>query len=224
MNEQYIFFDVGANNGDSSVPIIRKNPDARVYAFEPVPALVNYIKQQTKDYPNYVVTQTAVSDFNGTASFRISGEPSKKEIQTFVDLDFHKFVEHNWHGCSSLLELSDNVLDSWYGRTDMLVLEEIEVNVIRLDSFIQQNNIDHIDFLWVDTQGSDLNVLKGLGDYIHIVNSGTVEAANKPDILYKNQNSKEETIEYLKQCGFNDIRVSTNDPADNEVNISFYRG
>ncbi len=36
-----------------------------------------------------------------------------------------------------------------------------EVNVLTLDSFWQDRNINHISYLKIDTEGGDLNVLKG---------------------------------------------------------------
>lgn len=197
----YIFFDVGTNDASSSIH--KANDNTIIYAFEPTPQLINTIKLKTAHLKNYILTEKAVSNYNGTATFNISGQS-------------------DW-GCSSLLELSPNAKTSWGNRTDMNVTETIEVEVIRLDTFIEEHNIPHIDYLHIDTQGSDLNVLKGLGSYINIVKEGVVEAANKVDILYKNQNTKEETIQFLEEAGFTITNIEFNDPQQNELNIYFKR-
>jgi hypothetical protein len=93
--------------------------------------------------------------------------------------------------------------------------------VIRLDNFIAKNNIDIIDYFHCDTQGSDLDVLYGLGEKISIIKEGTIEAAAKQDILYKNQNTVMECIEFLKMNNFEVVSVSSNDPEFNEANIHF---
>jgi FkbM family methyltransferase len=36
-----VFFDVGANNGFTSVPVAQNNSNVKVYAFEPTPDEVN---------------------------------------------------------------------------------------------------------------------------------------------------------------------------------------
>ncbi len=198
-----IFFDVGANNGYTSVPVAERNRDTMVYAFEPTPQMIAIIEGRTSGLVNYHLTKAAVSDYNGTATFNISGNA-------------------DW-GCSSLLPLSDKAYTEWYGRTDMFVTEKVTVDVIRLDSFIEQHNIDHIDFLHIDTQGSDLKVLHGMGKYINIVTAGVMEAANKPDILYVGQNTKEQSIAFLEENGFVVTGIQINDDNQNEVNISFKR-
>lgn len=41
-----------------------------------------------------------------------------------------------------------------------------KVKCIRLDTWMKENSVSNIDFVKIDTQGNDLNVLKGLGDEI----------------------------------------------------------
>ena len=193
MQNDYIFFDIGANTASDSLHIAN-DPKAAVYGFEPTPYLIDIIKEKIKNVPNYILVEKAVSDFDGVAKFNISGDVLTKDVSNPE--------KHGWWGCSSLLSLSDSALTSWYGRTDMMVIETIEVEVIRLDTFMSANNISRIDYIHIDAQGSDLNVLRGLGKYITTVAGGVVEAANKPDILYRNQNHKDDTIRFLEYNGF----------------------
>ncbi len=196
-----IFFDVGANLGTSSIHIAISDPDTFVYAFEPTPELILYLKKQTLNLKNYTVVGKAVSDYDSKAVFNVAGQS-------------------DW-GCSSLLEFSDKSKTEWPGRTDFVVTKQIQVDVIRLDNFIIENNIDVIDYFHCDTQGSDLDVLYGLGEKISIIKEGTIEAAAKQDILYKNQNTVMECIEFLKMNNFEVVSVISNDPEFNEANIHF---
>lgn len=191
-----IYFDVGANDGSSSQ--FWKDQGHTVYAFEPNPWF-----HQTLIHRGYNLCKAAVSDFNGKAKFHVC--------------DTHD------RGCSSLLEVSEAGKTEWGGRTDMLPVTEIEVDVIRLDTFMQQNSIEWIDYLHCDAQGSDLAVLKGLGSMIDKVRAGVVEAAQKYDILYVGQNTAEETMTFLTENGFRIERVLGNDVQGNEINISFIR-
>ena len=198
-----VFFDVGSNDGSTSVSIAQNDVNTVVFAFEPTPSLVNEVTAKTSHLRNYILIDKAVSDFNGKAKFNIAGNA-------------------DW-GCSSLLEFSDKSQTEWIGRTDFKVTEEVEVDVITLKDFIIENNIEKIDWIHIDTQGSDLNVLKGLGDKIDIVMGGVMEAANKEDILYYGQNTKDECISFLNDNGFVITEVSSNDRFDNEINICFAR-
>lgn len=196
-----IFFDVGANNGSSSINAAINDPNTIVYAFEPTPKMVEEIKRQVINLDNYNIIEKAVSNYNGTATFRVAGQA-------------------DW-GCSSLLEFSENSKTEWPGRTDFKVTEEIEVDVITLENFIHSNNITQIDYLHIDTQGSDLKVLEGLGKYISIVKEGVMEAAAKTDILYNGQNTQEQSIKFLGKHGFQIQHIQLSDHYCNEVNIFF---
>ena len=60
-------------------------------------------------------------------------------------------------GCSSLFERK--VLNS-------IPVKKIDIQVTYLDKFCQDNNIDHIDFLKIDTEGCEWDVLQGANDLI----------------------------------------------------------
>ncbi len=201
MTDVKYFFDIGANDGSSSIDIAVSQKDTIVYAFEPTPKLFYELVDKTKHLENYFVIGYAVSNFNGRQNFNIAGNA-------------------DW-GCSSLLEFSDKSKTEWVGRTDFVVTERMEVNVIRLDTFMKENKIPKIDYLHIDTQGSDLKVLEGLGTELHKVESGVMEAAAKPEILYYGQNRLSESVEYLEKNGFEIIEIRPNDPEHNEANIFF---
>lgn len=195
-----ILFDVGANNGSTSLSW-SYDKNNLVYAFEPTPQMYQQIESKIVGVENYFLVKKAVSNYNGNAIFNIAGNA-------------------DW-GCSSLLEFSEKSQTEWPGRSEFYITEKIEVDVIRLDSFVQKNNIDRIDYIHVDTQGSDLKVLIGLGDFIDIVQEGVIEAATKKDILYYGQCTKDECIDFLEKNGFIITKVESNDPHTNEVNIFF---
>lgn len=197
-----VVFDVGANNGSTTIPYAKQNPNAIIFAFEPTPKLVEDIKIETQGMDNYIIIQTAVSNYEGTSKFNL-------------------MQKYDW-GCSSLLEFSENTKNPsiWEG-TPFEVTDTIEVNVITLKKFIEENNITKIDYLHIDTQGSDLNVLKGMGEHLTIIVEGQMEAALIKDALYKGQNTKEECIEFLTQNGFDFLGTSHVNP--NETNIHFKR-
>ena len=50
-----VFFDVGANDGSSSINIARQNPSVTVWAFEPTPKLADDLRAKTADLKNYKI-------------------------------------------------------------------------------------------------------------------------------------------------------------------------
>ncbi len=194
-----IFFDVGAELGIDSLPFARHNPDSIVYAFEPNPYMVKHLKKESAGLSNYIIIPKAVSNFNGVSTFNIN--------------------KSGYQGLSSLLDYSDKARINWSGFA-INVDEKVDVEVITLDSFIQENNIKKIDFFHCDTQGSDLNVLKGLGEYIHIIEEGQVEAAILLESLYVNQNNYQETMLFLASKGFEILSMKA-EGSQRECNVYF---
>lgn len=194
-----VIFDVGANNGDSTLHMAN---DSMIYAFEPTPEMCDIIIEKTAQMHNYHLERVAVSNYNGTAKFYVAGQS-------------------DW-GCSSLNEFSDELERTWAGRQDFKVTHEIDVNVIRLDNFIEQHGITQIDYLHCDAQGSDLLVLEGLGKYIDIVKEGVIEvSANEEYALYKGtDNTLLTAVDFLTKNGIRWIEIS---PWAQEYNIHFKR-
>jgi len=178
-------FDVGAHWGQDSLHIARDNSDVTVYAFEPTPELANMLREKSKNFSDrYKVYEHAVSDYNGHSDFNlVQGDT----------------------GSASLNSFSDNLDKSWPGRTDFVVRETIKVPVFRLDTWLEQfaPHISEIYHLHIDAQGSDLAVLKGLGEKIKIVQSGVVEVPQAPELrLYKGRHTKEDALQFLTENGF----------------------
>jgi len=199
----YTYFDVGANTGIDSLPIASSKIDSIVYAFEPTPRLIEQLRSHSVGLSNYIIVPKAVSNYNGEAVFYISGQA-------------------DW-GCSSLCEFNDNLEHTWPGRTDFKVTDQVKIEVIKLVDFVKENNIESIDYLHVDAQGQDLEVLMGLEEKINIVKAGVIEMPTSHDIkLYKNQKYiKEDAIKFLEENGFKITGVHSNDIQCNEVNIHF---
>lgn len=203
----YILFDIGANYGTHSIDQIKNDPDKICFAFEPTPELIKHLKNQTDNFSDrYHIYDYAISDFIGKAKFNIAGVA-------------------DW-GCSSLLEFSDGLDKTWPGRWDFQVTHSIEVNVITLKYFFDEVcpiKIDKIDYFHCDTQGSDLNVLMGMGEYISLIESGEIEVSSNETVsLYKNQtNLKTTAINFLLENNFIITDIQPNDIDHNEYNVFF---
>jgi len=201
-----IHIDVGANDGKWPIHYARFEPKTLVIAFEPVPTLVERIREQTSNLSNFILVDKCVSDYEGKSYLNISPESQYGDFS-----------------CSSLLSFSDKSETDWPGREDFKYIGGVEVDVIRLDKWIEENNIPYISYLKIDTQGNDLKVLKGLGERLFMVDAGNIEAGVKPDILYNGQNTKEESIQFLEDNNFKVIDIENNDIHGNEVNIHFVK-
>jgi FkbM family methyltransferase len=201
-----IIFDVGACDGMDGISLC-KTDDCILYSFEAEPKWIETIKTNFNNNPNFNLISKAVSDKNGTAEFNFCKAGGASSLYTFKD------------------EETLNV--SWSGRTDIHYSgKSIVVETIRLDTFIEQNNIKQIDYLHIDTQGHDLCVLQSLGKYIDIVLEGDCEVARtKESAIYIDQSAVyDDVVLWLEQNNFIIQDTKPNDyPNNNEWVIKFKR-
>ena len=196
-----VIFDVGANDGTTFSHMPRWFPWMRFYAFEPTPDLVAKLCPHMARWSNYHLIPKAVAETRGTLRFNVAGVG-------------------DW-GCSSLLEFADGLDRTWPGRDDFKVTRQIEVETIRLGDFVREHRIERIDFLHVDTQGTDLNVLRSLGEEIRRVRAGVIEVPQSREVmLYRNQHTREEAMEFFAKNGF---KVWKTVSQQNEDNLYFRR-
>lgn len=197
-----IKFDVGANFGKDTIEMAKDG--SIVYAFEPTQELVaTSLWNISRQIPNIRIIPFAVDIENSFKTFNIAGQAG-------------------W-GCSSLYEFSDDINEKWPNREDFKKTNSYLVPTITLCDFCNLYDIKSIDFLHIDAQGNDLNVLLSLKDKISIVKHGVIEAANNVE-LYKNTNNKAEVIrEFLLNNGFHIINETSNDPLAAEINIEFIK-
>ncbi len=128
-----IVFDVGANVGEWSESVLHFHPNAMIYAFEPIPALAENLCKKFRA-KRVSVNQCAISCAEGTKQF--------------------DFYEHET-GLSGLYH-RPQVVQSLHQLPKRLV-----VKTLPLDVFCERNNIQCIDFLKIDTEGSEFDVLRG---------------------------------------------------------------
>lgn len=134
-----VIFDVGANIGNYSRKIFEISHGATIYAFEPHPKTFQKLIANIKN-PNFYPNNYAVSDYVGVLS-----------LYDYEDNDG-----------STHASLFKDVFNTIHKKKSI----EYKVNVITLGSFIKNKSIGKIDLLKIDTEGNELNVLKGMLEYL----------------------------------------------------------
>jgi len=95
---------------------------------------------------------------------------------------YKSFYIYRKNECSSLFKIADNVADLSNPKTDLSKYELVNttnVECVRLDSILPNIPIEY-DFIKVDTQGSDANVIYSLGKYLNSFVGMQVELYHKP--------------------------------------------
>ena len=155
----HTIFEFGSRYGEDTVEFAKKYPAATVYSFECNPKSVALLKQKILSYPNIVFNEYAVSDSSETIKFYQIDENKTKT--TWIDGN---------QGASSIFPSSGKYPVEEYFQND------IEVNAITLDWFLQTYTIAEIDILWMDIQGAELKALQGLKEKIKAVKIIHLEA------------------------------------------------
>ena len=169
LDEIKTMLDVGSFTGIESVMFTDRIPNVSIHAFEPNPESLINVLRCTEDVDRIKVHELAMSNFNGESTF---------------------FVTNENIGASSLLE------PSILHKTGP-ISQEITVNVRTIESWANENKINSVDIIWMDAQGSELNVLMGMGDLLNTVKSIYVESAVVP--YYHGGAHRDDVINYLSK-------------------------
>jgi FkbM family methyltransferase len=127
-----IIFDVGANAGQSSKIYLARFPSSHIYCFEPVGDTFHQLQDNLKGDARVDCYQLALGS---------SKSKGKMVMQGKSDMFF-------------LLGQSKESLMNNDMTTE-------SVDIVTLDEFCQTKRIDQINYLKIDTEGGDLEVLKG---------------------------------------------------------------
>ena len=154
-----IFFDIGAHEGES-IEIFSKNfTISKIYSFEPSP--INFLKLKNK-------VNLFLKNFKDIKIYveNVGLGDEKKRIY---------LKQLNESSSSTINQINKN---SKYFKKKRFFLNKlhtknfyknIDIQIIRLDEYLNNNSIEYINFMKVDTEGYELDVLKGLGTKIHNV-------------------------------------------------------
>lgn len=130
-----MIFDVGANVGQSALEFAKSFPKASIHSFEPFVANFHALRHNTSHTPSIRCHQIALSDHNGS-------------IEVLVD----NVANSEWNS------ITEKRQQEMKNSTDV---SKESVVLSRGDSFCNTLGITEIDILKIDTEGHDLDVIKG---------------------------------------------------------------
>lgn len=139
--EPLVIFDVGANSGDYTKMLRERFQDAQIYCFEPGIEAFNKLVANVGGLNTYL-NNVAIGSTNGTLTlFRGTNDQDGTMVTAYKDT------------------ISD--LFTFAGTPN----ESMVCEMVAIDEFCS-NKIDDIDFLKIDVEGYELEVLKGAAKMI----------------------------------------------------------
>ena len=130
-NPTPLFFDVGGNEGQTVLQMLKKFPNATIHSFEP-------------GSETFQTLQNNIRSFKAVRAWNL-GIGAECKLQRF-----------NENAFSSMSSFLPSTVETWGD-----IKKRSEVNVQTLDLFCRDNNICNIDLLKIDTQGYEYEVLLG---------------------------------------------------------------
>ncbi len=171
-----VIIDCGAHDGSDSIALAKLFKKGIIHSFEPVENLFVRLKKNTQPYPNIKCYKIALSDQNGVQNFFISEGASDAS--------------------SSLLEPLAHLKD----HPDTFFKTNINVPTATLDYWMNENNVQKIDMLWLDMQGFELKMLQASKSVLNTVKVIHTEVSTRE--TYKSVAQYFEYKFFLEQLGF----------------------
>ncbi len=134
-----VFFDGGANVGDFTSLVLEVFDGAsKIFCFEPLKKNIQALRERFGQNPNVVIEEFALDKSSGKSLIHFSDKNTK------------------------LASLYDRKID-FAGKANDRVEE---IKTVSLSDFCSQQDIQRIDYLKLDTEGSELDVLAGARELV----------------------------------------------------------
>jgi FkbM family methyltransferase len=184
-----VVFDVGARSGFGLLKNLSSKLD--FYCFEPEPTSFQELQTfyaEQNPFNTIQLLNIALCNTNGEATLHLTkhldmcsllepdAEPFKREFQQVPN--------------------SQNWFDS------LTLMEKIKVKTERIDDFALKNKISNIDFLKIDTQGTELEVLKGAEHYLTSKKISVIKVEASLANMYKKQAFFKDVDAFLREKGY----------------------
>jgi FkbM family methyltransferase len=190
-----VVIEAGAHRGGDTRDFAAMWPDGRIYALEPIPDPFRELSESTKGLPNVTAEQLALGTADGMQEMWVSSGASD--------------------GSSSLKEPTGHLAE----HPDVAFSDRTEVQVMTLDSYAASRGLTRIDLLWLDLQGTELDVLRASPRVASIARAVVTEVFLKE--LYSGAPLWDEVRPWYEAQGF---RVALElFPWDDAGNVLFVR-
>ncbi|MEV7130483.1 FkbM family methyltransferase [Streptomyces sp. NPDC093260] len=183
-----VVFDVGANIGLFTLFAVERWPDARVFSFEPVPDVFEALRRNTGRLAGVRPHNIALGDADQTRE--LTYYPNYTMMSGFdTDPATDRMLASAFVN-STAESLDDELREAFVQEVQELVedcLDErrlVSCDVQRLETFAARAGVDRIDLLKVDVEGSEVPVLRGIGDRLWPgIGNVAVEVADRAGAL-----------------------------------------
>ncbi|MDE0936882.1 MAG: FkbM family methyltransferase [Mariniblastus sp.] len=207
-------FDVGANIGFFMLYLNQHLDDASVFSFEPIPDTFELLKRNAERHNNLNLQlyNVGLSDEAGTATF--THYPKSNICSTMFPQGSDEYLDNNLQYVIDKIRERGAVPRMILDRTPSFIRRllfhlifcryyraqvSVECKLCTISDVIDEQGIQRIDYLKVDTEGAELNVLKGIrSDHWPIIRQAVIE-------VHDGSSGLQNVIEILDRNGFHSV-------------------
>ncbi|WP_181369006.1 FkbM family methyltransferase [Flavobacterium pallidum] len=185
--ESLFFIDVGAK--DKLDFIHELSSITNMVGFEPNPAELQLLQEKYRKHPfkSLELSGQCLSDTEGEVSFNITKHAS---MSSLLETDADNYQKH--------FGLYSN-FNSW--KSNIEIENVVKVAAVKLDNFIKDQNAV-IDYLKIDTQGSELKILHGAEKLLSAKRINILKIEVSTIAVYQNQVMFSDIDIYLRDKGY----------------------
>jgi FkbM family methyltransferase len=172
-----VVLDVGANKGQTIELMLSALRAPLIFSFEPNPTLAAHLSR-TYGSLGIEVTQAALGSEEGTTILNVADSDDLSSI-----LEFSRAKENPFYEAHT-------------------VVDRVTVPMLTLDTWAKKRNVQGIDLLKIDTQGFDLEVLKGATEMLSERRPRTILIEVSFISIYEGQCSFCDINDFLRSRGY----------------------
>jgi FkbM family methyltransferase len=135
--------EIGCNDGSDTLPFSARDAPGEIYCFEPDPRAIGRFKKHLGSHLDKVrLFEIAVSDRTDQIDFHASSGgdfPDGWDLSGSIRRPKNHLIEHPW----------------------VKFEKAITVSTCRLDDWCAENDVKQVDFIWMDVQGAEGDVITG---------------------------------------------------------------
>lgn len=178
LNSDDVILEAGGFDGKDSIKLAEIVPEGKLISFEPNPPRFRELVERTKEIINVSAYPFALGEKTGTATFYVCYGAQNDPV---------------YEGASSLLPPSEAMKINYQGP-------RIQVPCYRLDDWCKEYQVNKIDFMWLDLEGFEMQMLKNGKEILSTVRAIYVETNFFE--FRKGMTQYQELRRFLKRQGF----------------------
>jgi FkbM family methyltransferase len=156
-------FDVGANIGLFSLFAHEQAPGVRLHAFEPAPPLFEVLQRNARSYfPDATLHACGIADTAGVTAFTFYRHNSQASTLRPFSIEQGADMLEEAAALQQLAVARETAMA--HATRKMTDCEIYQADMRTLSDVFASERVDRLDLLKVDAEGSEWEVLKGIGD------------------------------------------------------------